>query len=347
MADRLTLSAGVDPAYALGMLIKAGIGGNALALEWCAARGIAKAQVENINSQGGFLVPADVAASIIALRDSYGVARANAQIVPMARDNESYPRRVTGVSGAWVGEGSAPAQSAATFDNVGLTAKKYAALVLVSTEQLEDSAADLGKFLAEDIAWTFAKNEDDTLWNGDGTSKYAGMTGIATAIVDGNHGAADIACASGVHTFATITMTDLANLMAAIPANAWPGAAWFISQYGFAECMCRLAGVSGADIFVLNGKPHFLGSPVVFSQSLPATSSAFTSAVGLAFGDMSLSTILGDRRTLTIKRSDDRYMDTDQIGIVATERFCIVNHYLGNNTAGSNTAPLVGLVGTS
>jgi len=292
-------------------------------------------------------VPVDVAASIIALRDSYGVARANAQIVPMARDNESYPRRVTGVSGAWVGEGSAPAQSAATFDNVGLTAKKYAALVLVSTEQLEDSAADLGKFLAEDIAWTFAKNEDDTLWNGDGTSTYAGMIGITTAIIDGNHSAADVACASGHHSFATLDGTDIAAVMGALPAYAWPGSAWFISEYGFSNLMCRLAATSGATLSTLRGGPAFNGRPVVFSQSLPASSSAFTGKVGLAFGDLSKSTILGDRRQLSIKRSNERYMDTDQVGIMATERFCIVNHYLGNNTAGSNTAPLVGLVGTS
>ena len=334
-------------AWKLGRLFKAAINKDTKSLEWCAANRVTRAQIESINSGGGFLVNADVAASIIALRDSYGVARANAQIVPMSRENVMYPRRVSGLTGAWVGEGSAPAQSAATFDNVGLLAKKYAALVLVSTELLDDSAADLGQFLAEEIAWVFAKNEDDTLWNGDGTSTYAGMTGIATAIIDGNHAAANVACAGGHHSFATLDGTDIAAVMGALPAYAWPGSAWFISEYGFSNLMCRLAATSGANFSTLRGQPAFNGRPVVFSQSLPASSSAFTGKVGLAFGDLSKSTILGDRRTITVKRSNERYMDTDQVGIMATERFCIVNHSLGNNIAGSNTSPMCGLVGTT
>ncbi|MGO8840916.1 MAG: phage major capsid protein [Methyloceanibacter sp.] len=336
-----------ESAWKLGRLFKAALNKDQKSLEWCATNKITKAQVENINSGGGFLVPADVAAAIIALRDAYGVFRANAQVVPMSRENVTFARRTGGLTGAYIGEGTAPAQSAATFDNVSLVSKKYSALVLVSTELLDDSAADLGQFLSQELAWTFAQNEDNAGWLGDGTSTYAGQTGIATAIIDGNHAAANVACSSGVHTFATITGADLANLMAALPANAWPGSAWYISEYGFSNCMCRLAMTSGGTLNTIRGGAAFNGRPVVLSQSLPASSASFAGKVCMAFGDLSLSTILGDRRQLTIKRSNDRYFDTDQVGIMATERFTIVNHSLGNNTAGSNTSPLVGLVGTS
>jgi hypothetical protein len=51
--------------------------------------------------------------------------------------------------------------------------------------------------------------------------------------------------------------------------------------------------------------------------------------------------MMGERRGVTIKRSDHRYFENDQIGLLGTERFDINVHDLGDNT---NAGPLVAMV---
>ena len=62
----------------------------------------------------------------------------------------------------------------------------------------------------------------------------------------------------------------------------------------------------------------------------------------LAFGDMYAAAVLGQRRGLTIARSDHRYLDTDQIAIRGIERFDAVVHDMGDNSNAGSLAVLVG-----
>ena len=51
--------------------------------------------------------------------------------------------------------------------------------------------------------------------------------------------------------------------------------------------------------------------------------------------------MMGERRGVTIKRSEHRYFENDQIGLLGTERFDVNVHDMGDTaTAG----PLVSLV---
>ena len=65
----------------------------------------------------------------------------------------------------------------------------------------------------------------------------------------------------------------------------------------------------------------------------------------LIFGDLRMSTTFGSRRDITIKVTDQRYIEYDQIGIQATERFCIVSHDIGG--ASGVRGPVVGLLGNT
>jgi HK97 family phage major capsid protein len=86
--------------------------------------------------------------------------------------------------------------------------------------------------------------------------------------------------------------------------------------------------------------PSFLGYPVVISQVLNATLGADVSAIKCLFGDLRLASLMGERRGITIKTSMERYFDSDQIGILGTERFDVNNHDLGD---GTNAGPIVAL----
>jgi HK97 family phage major capsid protein len=169
----------VDQAYTAGMWFKATLLDNAEAKEWCKSRGIGigKAQGEGVDSAGGFLVPEELMANIIVLREQFGVFRKECQLVPMGSDTLNWPRRTGGLTAFFTGENQAVSESQAAWDNVNLTAKKLAVLTRMSTEIDQDAVVAIADWLVGEMAYAFASKEDDCGFNGDGTSTYGGMRG--------------------------------------------------------------------------------------------------------------------------------------------------------------------------
>ena len=331
-----------------GHWLRAVIFGNQKSKDWCAFHGvkIQKAAGEGIGGAGGALVPQELSKAILDIREEYGAFRRRARLVPMASDETVVPRRPGTTSAYFFGENSAATSTSITVDKVGLTAKKIGSLVLVSSEVEDDAIPDMVDFIANEIAWAFAAKEDDCAFNGDGTSTYGGMRGILQIVLDGNHAAAKVTAASGHNTFLTLDATDIGNLMAQVRASAIPRAAWYISQTGFAQTFCRLAGAAGGAYLYtgeINGiqTPFYLGFPVILCQKMPLISTTLTGKGMLAFGDMYDGAVLGERRGITLARSPHRYFDMDQIGILGTERFDAVIHDMGDATNLGSLAVLV------
>jgi len=338
-----------ERAYRVGQWLKGTIFQDEEARQWCRENGvlITKAQSEGVNSAGGFLVPTEMMDSIIDLREDFGVFRQNAQVVPMTSDTLDWPRRVGGLTAYFVAEGAAATESSASWDNVNLVAKKLAVLARISTELNEDAIISVADTLTREIAYAFASKEDDCGFNGDGTSTFGGIRGITQLLIDGSHNAGKVAAASGHDTFAEIDTTDITNFMGALPQYALARAKFYASSLGFATVFERLVAAAGGNsISTLDGSVQYryLGFPIVITQKLPRVTSAQNGTVMMLFGDLALASAMGERRVVTIKRSEERYFEQDQIGILGTERIDIVNHDLGDNT---NAGPIVGLVGTT
>ena len=303
----------------------------------------AKAQGEGNNTSGAVLVPDEIETSILSLRDLAGVFRRQATTLKMGSDTRSWPRRTGGLTANFTAEGGIVAESAATWDNLNLTAKKIATLTRLSSELHEDEDVDLAEWFVSEIAYAFAATEDRCGFIGDGTSTYGGITGVLTKLLDGTHGAGKITAASGHGTFALLDATDLSGLMAALPEYVLPSASWIVSAYGYATCFARLGAVAGNDTGSFDGRPalNYLGFPVVTTPNLPGSGSQ-TGKVMVAFGDLSLAAAIGSRRGVTVRASQHRYLENDQIGILGTERFDINVHDLGDN---AKAGPIVGLIG--
>jgi HK97 family phage major capsid protein len=322
---------------------------NAKAAKWCQSRGIVieRAQGESINSTGGVFVPPELANAIIALRELNGVFRAAAQVLPMSRDVTTIPRRTGGLTAVFTDEGSASTESSMAFDSVTLVARKLTAYNKFSSELDEDAAVDLGEFIAAEAAYAFATKEDACGFTGDGTSTYDRIKGLTVQLIDGTHGAGAVNAASGHDTFAEIDATDLSNLIAKLPGYALQGAAWLCSQFAYSTVFCRLAISSGGIVVLpVNGvpMPHFLGFPVYQTQVMPAVGTSLTSQVMILFGNLRLAATLGERRGITVARSElgPSNFDTDQVLWKATERIDINIHDLGD---GTTAGPIIGLVG--
>lgn len=335
-----------DEAYAVGMWLKSALFRHEGATEWCKANGLAvtKAQSEGVDSAGGFLVPEQMMASIIDLREQYGVFRQEATIVPMGRDTVNWPRRTGGLTAYFVGENTALTESSATWDNVNLTAKKLGCLTRFSTELDEDAVISIADWLTNEIAYAFSSKEDDCGFNGDGTSTYGGIRGLTQLGIAAQCAGSKYTAASGHNTFALLDTTDITGLIGLLPRYALPNAKFYVSQTGFAVLFERLIATAGGNsISTLNGEIvyRYLGFPIVISQKMPLVTTTLTGQVMMAFGDLRLAAAMGERRQVTVRRSDERYFDQDQIGLLGTERVDINVHDCGTATT---AGPLVFLV---
>ncbi len=338
-----------ENAYATGQWVKAAVFGDEDSKQWCRDNGLSvtRAHSEGVNSAGGVLVPNQMMDSIIDLREEFGVFRKNAKIVPMSSDTLDWPRRVGGLTAYFTPENTAGTESTASWDNVNLVAKKLMVLTRMSTELSEDAVVSVADLLTSEIAYAFASKEDDCGFNGDGTSTYGGIRGITNLLIDADHTGGKYAAASGHDLFTELDAADITGLIGKLPQYAIGNAKFYCSQFAFATVFERLIATAGGNsISTLGGEVQYryLGFPIVITQKLSASSSAVNGTIMMLFGDLAKASAMGERRSVTIKRSDERYFDSDQIGLLGTERVDIVNHDLGSTTA---AGPIVGLVGTT
>lgn len=324
------------------------IAGQEASKAWCVDHGIGltKATSESINVAGSFLAPIDFDAAVISVRETVGAFRQGAEVRPSRSDGQVRPRRTGGLTANFVTEGAAIPESSFTLDAIESAQKKLAILGRASAELFEDSAPDLGEFLASEIGYAFAAKEDDCGFNGDGTSTYSGISGLAAKLVGLK---SSVAAAAAHNTFLTIDTTDVTNLMAGVLATAIPGASWYTSATGFAQTICRLAAVSGGLVATMRPDgtiaANYLGWPVTFSGKLPDVSTSLSGKAMLFFGNLAMSSVLVERQQQTIIAiSRARALDADQVLIRGVQREDIINHSVGD---ASTRGPMAMLVGTA
>ena len=310
--------------------------GHKKSLENCRNHGIQiKAHTEGVNSQGGFLVPDEMAAELVTLREQYGVFRRNAKIYRMTSDTLRIPRKNTGLTAYWVGEAIAGTESTMGFDQVQLVAKKLTALTTVSNELLEDSVIDLASDVANEIAYQFAFKEDDAGFNGDGTSTYGGVVGLNSALADATYQISD----GGASAFSGVTVAEISAGFAKLPAWAAQrnNIKIFCNKAAYHGVFERLAfAAGGATASEVSGglrEPRFFGYPVEFTQAIAATQSA--GAVFAYIGDLQQGCYLGDRRATSIAFSDSALnaFEQDERVVRGTQRVDIVCANVGSSSA--------------
>jgi HK97 family phage major capsid protein len=340
----------VRDAYISGKWVNAILWGNPDAHRWCADRGmfsheLRTAQARGVNSLGGALVPDEFSNTIIDLREEFGVFRKETRVMPMSSDTLIVARRASGQAAAHFGENSELTETNATFNNVQLIAKKIGVLTKYSKEVAEDAFIDIADWLAQEIAYAFAVKEDDDGFTGDGTSTDGGIVGLVKKFEDDESQVGAVTAASGNDTFAEITNTDLTTVMGTLPKYAKANAKWYVSSQGRELMFGRLQAAAGGNtIQSLTGGfgASYLGAPIVEVQTLPTTTGDLSENVMALYGDISMSSTMGDRRDIRLQIADQRYFEFDQLAIMGTERFDIVNHDIGDTT---NAGPVVALIG--
>jgi HK97 family phage major capsid protein len=324
-----------DEAFRFGSWALACIGFKKSA-QWCTDNGIVTkiANIEGNNSAGGFLVPEEFENAIVTLRESFGVIRNHARVVPMSSDIKRMPRRASNLSASFVGEASIASQSNETFDQINLVAKKSMVLTKFSSELSEDAVINFADDLAGEMAYAQAKLEDNCAFIGDSTSTYGGITGLATAV-----GAAGVT--TGASTAGAITLAEIQGAFALLPQYADnANTKIFCNKSIWNALFLRLAYVSGGnnavDLLTGSGQLSFAGYPVVLTQAMNSATS--TGKIMFHFGDMSQGVYFGDRRQTSVDFSNSALtsFETDMLAYRSTTRWDLVCANVGDGTnAGS------------
>jgi HK97 family phage major capsid protein len=315
-------------AYMAGQFFLATLYRNQRAAEWCKQFGIntqfQAALSEGSDTAGGFLVPVEIEQAIIDLRETYGVFRRKAKVVPMGRDTKTQPVRSSGVTASWVGENDEITASDKGWKQLNLVARKLAALTRYSNELSEDATISIGDDLTSEFAYAFAVAEDQAGFLGDGTSTYGHQTGLKNAI-----GAGSIHTAlAGNIAFGKFDLDDFEAAVGKLPEYPGMQPSWYISKPGYWNSMVRLMASQGGTTWekTATGQmvPMFLGFPVEYVHVMPTALTDTVSTIMAYIGDLSMGALLGNRRGLTIQLSDQRYFEYDQLGIRGTERVNVV-----------------------
>jgi HK97 family phage major capsid protein len=326
--------------------------GHPQAKAYCKHRGIAtKAMYEGNDATGGINVPVEFDNAMILLRESYGLFRQFAHVVPMSTDQKVTRRQTGGLTAYPVGEGKTITASDITYDGIELVARKWAAAAQVSNEYNEESVLDIGNTVAHEIAYAFAKKEDECGFLGDGSGTYNRITGIIPgfkALSSTRANIAGLVVGSG-NSWSELTLSDHEAVVARLPQYAdTPGCAWYCHRAYYWNVMVKLllasGGVTAAEV-AAGAKTQFLGYDVKISQILPGVEA--NDDIPALFGDLAQAVTFGDRRGTTIAMSEHTNFLTDELVFRGTERFDINVHDIGNQsaTAASRVAgPLVGLL---
>jgi len=336
----------VEAAYRVGRWIRGTVFRREEDLRWCRDNGVeARALSEGVNSAGGYLVPDEFAARVIRLVEDYGTMPGACERVTLARDVMNIPKRASGTTAYFVGEGSSITESDPSFTQVTLNAKKLAVSTRLSAEVMEDSVdyVSVADQVAIEFAQSLAYKIDDTGWNGDGTSGYGSISGVVEAINDGTHGASVKSAASGNTSVETLDVDDFLSVVGATPIYARQGAAWYMSPAVYAASVARLKyALGGNAVGDLSGDSglSFLGFPVRLVHVMDSTLGSDADVTKVIFGNLGLSSIYASRREFSMKVYDQVFATSEQLLMQGSMRFDIKHHSLGSN---SEAGPVLAL----
>lgn len=300
-------------------------------------------QVEGNDTLGGFLVAPELAADVIRLTAQYGVFRRYSQFVNMGSSERNQPKRSGGLTVYAGSELGTLTASQMTWGNVNLNARKWYTFPRTSNELNDDSLVDIGNELAIEIAYAFARKEDECGFIGDGTSSYHRIEGLKTALtgVSSNRG---VVAGAGA-TLGSITSTNLVAMKSRLPSYVRQldpsGIRWFCTtefESLVFETIALAAGGVTADNWMNSTVRSFLGYPIEITEAL--VDETATTEVPCFLGSLRLASMFGTRGDVEIAMSEHSSFTSDAIDWRAIERFDINVHERGTSTA---AGPVVAL----
>ena len=268
--------------------------------------------VTTVAASGGSLTPTDFYDQLLAhLIEVSGLLQAGPTILSTAGgESLQIPRTTAHSTGALTAQVGSITETDPAFAVVTLTAFKYATLISVARELLDDSGVDLVSYLGVECGRALGNAFGADLVTGTGTSQPTGLVANSTLGVTGATGV------SGLPNYSNLV--DLEYSVIA-PYRQSRSCYWMAADKtigGFRKILDSQNRPIWEPSMVLGSPDLLLGKPLVADPYIPATA---TSAKSVFFGDFAqfFVRLVGPVR---FERSDDYQFNTDLVTFRAVIR---------------------------
>ena len=286
-----------------------------------AAHAVTKTLSVGSGPDGGYLVPEEFRAEIMAMALEESIIRPRATVIPMgsdtlripAIDDTSHASSVYGgVIGYWTAEAATLTASQPKYTQVRLDAKKLTCLARVTNELLRDASGGLAGYLQQALPDAVRFFEDDAFIAGTGAGQPAGITGATCRVA--------VTKETG-QAAATIVTENLDKMFARMLPTSLGRAVWLANIETFPELasMTRAVGTGGSAVFISNvagGPPNSIyGRPVIFTEKC----AALGTEGDIMFVDPAYY-LIGDRQQVEATISEHIYFLSDESAFRFIER---------------------------
>ena len=277
-----------------------------------------KAMSASVNSDGGYLVDPQTAASIKTVLNSTASIRGIANVVTVEAGSYDVLIDSSETGAGWADETTATTETGTpTIERIAIPLHELSALPKASQRLLDDSAFDIEAWLAGRIADKFARAEAAAFITGDGVDK---PTGILT------HATVDNASWSWDNIGYVATGVDggfdggdaVVDLVYALGAQYRANGS-FVMNSKTAGAVRKLKDGDGRFLWsdgLASGEPaRLLGYPVLIAEDMPDIA---TGADAIAFGDFAAGYTVAERPDLRVLR--DPFSAKPHVLFYATKR---------------------------
>ena len=275
-----------------------------------------------VDQNGGFTVPDEFEHQLIQALEENNIFRTLAKTIHTNSGTRTIPIATDSGTASWIEEGAAIQESDMSFAQETLSAYKLGCMIKVSNELLNDSAFDIAAHIAHRFGVRFGNAEEDAFINGTGVSTNPQVTpsqptGILTSLTP--------TAGNTTANAQTVHFDNIYKLYYSLKSPYRRNASFLCNETLLLQLMLikdkndNYIWKPGLEI----GKPDtILGRPIYTSGYMPAITGTATQDKGkkvLLFGDYSYYWI-ADRQNRTLKRLNELYAVTDQVGFIGTQR---------------------------
>ena len=261
------------------------------------------------DSEGGYLCPDEYERTLIQALEEENKLRSLCKVIRTASGDRKIPLVASHGTASWVDEEGVIPESDDSFGQITLGAHKVASIIKVSDELLQDSVFDVESYIATEFARRVGDAEEAAFIVGDGAGKPIGM------LHETNGAATGVTAASAT----AITADELIDLVYSLKAP-YRKRAIFLFNDQTIKSIRKLKDGNGQFLWqpgLQQGQPNtLLGYSYETSTHMPLIGAG---AKPILFGDLS-SYWIADREGRSIKRLNELYATTGQVGFRVTQR---------------------------
>jgi HK97 family phage major capsid protein len=220
---------------------------------------------------GGFTVPEEVDKAIDRVQATMSAMRRLATVRTISTDTYKKLVGQGGATAGWVAEkGARDETDTPTLREIAINAKEEYAMPAATQQLLDDSAVDIGSWLADEVGIVFDEQEGDSFINGNGVEKPKGI-GAYSMVANASYAWGKVGYIAGGHASLLNNADKLIDLQHALKTSYRNGASWLMND-STCQAVRKFKDGEGNYLWrpgLLEGAPDILlGKPVEYDDNV-------------------------------------------------------------------------------